>query len=766
MSLPHKADSRGRTSVMKLKLLALLALLPGAVVAKELHVSTKGSDSGPGSLARPLRTISEAARRAQPGDTVTVHAGTYREWVNPARGGTSENRRITYRAAPGEKVVVTGAERAKGWQKVSGDTWKLLLPNAYFKGFNPFATRIKGDWFDPQGKVHHAGSVYFRGDWLSEARTKQEVMEPAAAKPKWFASADGDEGGSSEYLLNISWLKANVGAVVQADTHTKSHGTQTADSSEGGRCVGWISVGHWLMYEGFDFGPGSNSVEFRVAAPSGAGGRIELRLGSPSGHLIGVCKVLPTGDWQKWQTFKANIEPTHGRQNLCLLFKGAPPSPPEVQDCTVIYAQFPKVDPNKAEVEISVRPTVFTPNKTGVNYITVRGFDLRCAATNWAPPTAGQIGLMTAYWNKGWIIEDCEISYSRCSGVSLGKYSDKWDGSRGTTEGYYLTIEDALKKDGWSKKNIGSHIVRRCRIHHCGQTGIVGSLGCAFSQILGNEIHDINLGTGWGGAEMAGIKFHGAIDVVIKGNHIYRCGEVAGIWLDWMAQGTQVAANLLHDNGGAGDLFCEVDHGPYLVANNIMLSARSHLSNSRGGAYLHNLFLGTIQIVPDGRRTPFMKAHSTQTVGMSDCPVGDSRWINNIFAGQSGLADLDSATLPVLCQGNIHCGRSVGSRHDSGSTSYGETDPGFRLVEDSGGWWLEANLDRGTVDLAFRQIVVPTDLGLTAVSKLPFEDPKGQPLHLICDYFDRKRRQGYSCVGPFAALHSGRLRELVWPKKQ
>ena len=38
----------------------------------------------------------------KPGDTVLVHGGTYRERVDPSRGGLSADRRITYLAAPGE----------------------------------------------------------------------------------------------------------------------------------------------------------------------------------------------------------------------------------------------------------------------------------------------------------------------------------------------------------------------------------------------------------------------------------------------------------------------------------------------------------------------------------------------------------------------------------------------------------------------------------------------------------------------------------------
>jgi hypothetical protein len=45
-------------------------------------------------------------------------------------------------------------------------------------------------------------------------------------------------------------------------------------------------------------------------------------------------------------------------------------------DHTTIWAQFPGLDPNEANVEIRRRQSVFYPSKPGINYITVRGFDL------------------------------------------------------------------------------------------------------------------------------------------------------------------------------------------------------------------------------------------------------------------------------------------------------------------------------------------------------------------------------------------------------
>ena len=185
--------------------------------------------------------------------------------------------------------------------------------------------------------------------------------------------------------------------------------------------------------------------------------------------------------------------------------------------------------------------------------------------------------MIGAHWSKGWIIENNVISHSRCSGISLGIYGDEWDDLDQTSEGYVKSIERA-RRNGWNKESIGHHVIRNNTISHCEQAGIVGNLGAAFSTVTGNSIHDIHVQRLFSGAEMAGIKFHAAIDVEISRNHIYRNG-CWGVWLDWMAQGTRVSGNLFHDNLEP-DLYTEVDHGPFLVDNNVFLS-NTALSSSR-----------------------------------------------------------------------------------------------------------------------------------------------------------------------------------------
>ena len=145
-----------------------------------LHVATDGDDSNDGSASSPLRTISRAADLARPGDTVLVHGGEYREWVQPRRGGLSATRRITYQAAPGEHVVIKGSERVTGWEQEAGNVWRASVPNSLFGDWNPFAQEIAGDWLvEPQPpRARHLGEIYLNGLSFYEVGTRDEVTDP------------------------------------------------------------------------------------------------------------------------------------------------------------------------------------------------------------------------------------------------------------------------------------------------------------------------------------------------------------------------------------------------------------------------------------------------------------------------------------------------------------------------------------------------------------------------------------------------------------
>ena len=100
----------------------------------------KASDDGEGTPERPWKTISRAAAKAGPGDTVIIRDGTYREQVVIKTNGT-EPAPIRFEAAPGAHVMLTGADRLTGWQRVEGGQPIYRVPWTHrFIGWSPHMT--------------------------------------------------------------------------------------------------------------------------------------------------------------------------------------------------------------------------------------------------------------------------------------------------------------------------------------------------------------------------------------------------------------------------------------------------------------------------------------------------------------------------------------------------------------------------------------------------------------------------------------------------
>lgn len=607
--------------------------------AREYHVSVNGQDCNEGTIELPLRTINTAAQKALAGDTVTVHNGVYREWVNPLNGGESDDKRILYRVAEGEKAELKGSEIVRNWKKMKDapGTWMAEVSNTLFGNHNSFAEQLFGDWLWTNGRTFHTGDVYLNDVSLYEAASLEKVIHP--------------------------------------DTLRTVRDPQ-----------------------------GSTSVWF------------------------------------------AKVE----------------------GQTTTIYAHFGETDPNKNTVEIAVRPTCFYPTRQGLNYITIRGFHVSQAATQWGAPTAEQIGMISTHWCKGWIIENNRIKNSRSNGITLGKERGtghnlectdrRLDGTH-----HYIEVIFRTLRNGWDREHVGGHTVRNNVISDCEQTAVCGSMGGAFCEIYGNHIYNIWAKRQYGGAEMAGIKLHGAIDTYIHHNRIHGCGY--GIWLDWMAQGAHISSNLMYKNDR--DLFTEVDHGPIIVDNNIFLSGASLLENTDGVAYVNNLFSGIITPLNDSRYTPYHLPHSTEIKGFRTLTNGDHRFYNNLFIGGSnekeryGLQVYDKAQWPIHASHNIFCNGAKPVAEKWQGDVYDNFNPTLKLEEKEDEIYLTWKLPAGDLPSVKGTKVDKALLGRTKLSGLPYEWADGRPFELLTDYFDNTRQSEAPVIGPIE-FTSSTERILVW----
>ncbi|MHC5538093.1 right-handed parallel beta-helix repeat-containing protein, partial [Singulisphaera rosea] len=256
----------------------VLSLLASSLQAAEFHVSPRGDDRNPGTAERPWKSLAGArdgvrtlkAKSSGP-ITVVIHAGAYSlpETLvfGPEDSGTAEAT-ITYRAMPGDEVVISGgvvleprwtphrdgifkADVPEGFRTdqlfVDGERQPLARfpdedPKAqYFNGSDrdAFGPERAKRWSDPRGGFIHAmhkhmwgdfhyritgkdaeGNVTYEGGWQNnrrlgmhdEIRFVENVFEELDAPGEWFL----DEKAHTLYVYppkGVDLARARVEAV-------------------------------------------------------------------------------------------------------------------------------------------------------------------------------------------------------------------------------------------------------------------------------------------------------------------------------------------------------------------------------------------------------------------------------------------------------------------------------------------------------------------------------------------------------------------------
>jgi hypothetical protein len=165
------------------------------------YVDISGCDCNSGTADSPFLTIQYAADLMMPGDRCIVGGGEYYENVVPGNSGT-EMAPISFVAASGEKVIISGTMPVTSWIRHSGEIWKARM-----------------DW-----SLGKNNQVFYNGIMLNEARWpnkphESDIMTPSGAKitsadpggiycddfPSSFPGTDSWEGTVIWVMANSKW---------------------------------------------------------------------------------------------------------------------------------------------------------------------------------------------------------------------------------------------------------------------------------------------------------------------------------------------------------------------------------------------------------------------------------------------------------------------------------------------------------------------------------------------------------------------------------
>ena len=413
------------------------------------------------------------------------------------------------------------------------------------------------------------------------------------------------------------------------------------------------------------------------------------------------------------------------------------------ENVTTIWANFGKANPNMELSEINVRESLFMPEISGLKYITVDGFHFMHAAANWAPPGLNlQTGAVGPRMGKYWIIENCTITNARCVGIILGH-----------APGVNYRDIDAY----------GDHIIRNNMIQRCGQAGIAGQKGATRSLIFGNLIEDTNYRREFGGWETAAIKFHNSVDTVISSNLIrgvFRQEQGAfGIWMDFGNQGTRITRNIIY-NTDAATIFLEMDHGPTLVDNNILIGQPVR-SNSEATVFAHNLFVDCgYEYSPDTqRRSEYYKPHTTEVTGRKSGTAQDDKWFNNIFV-RRGLNQVKTAS-GYASDYNVFLEGAKKSSFGDENSVVAPYVVGLTIKDDSRGAKITFSMNDAPFQVKGPWVNAEL-VGVFPTVGQTIEDRYGNPIEVNADINGKKYRR--PIAGPLADLKDG-LNIIVWQIK-
>jgi len=508
----------------------------------DFYVAPDGKDTNPGTAAEPFATVARArdavrgkiAAGLEHDVLVLIRGGVYplAETLafGPEDSGT-EKHSITYAAAPGEKVVLSGGRKIAGWKRGEGEIWTADLPEAK-----------EGKWSFRQLFVNGQRAVRARtpnaddkSPWWSIKSSTAKVGAPDANSSTFKVSVDHPiKAWKNISDVELVWIYNNDGSRWRLGTVDEADGTFTLPPPH-------QLPPTWL--------PGEYQIGFPLPGQSCYFENALEMLDQPGEWYLdrqsGVLHYWPRPgeDMPKAEVIAPVVQKTllavNGtpqRPVRNLHFKGIHVAhvdwPLPAYGFTAMFGCLQVISQEKPEP--SVR---FLWMDAAVSMEYARS----CHFTDGGVAHCGGMGLLLRKGTSGNVVEGNHIHDLGGGGIGAGA----------------LRNRDTLKwADPVGKDDLKGYRIANNYVHHCG-TDYFGAIGIFVSLaqdavIAHNLIHDIAYtGIVLGGNEDKSLPF--SRNNTVEYNHIHDvmkvCVDGAGIYVTFPQEGwgAVVRGNLIHD---------------------------------------------------------------------------------------------------------------------------------------------------------------------------------------------------------------------------
>ncbi len=247
----------------------------------------------------------------------------------------------TYRGTSGVDVQDMNGGKFVGFTHAG--EWLEYSMNVAKAGSYDFSARVAS--YKPGGTFHievdgknvtGTLTVPSSGGWQSWTTIGKAKITLAAGKHVIRIKMDTE--GRLGYVGNFDYFQfapTPVPAAVSAPAATTIRALRTAFATiptttattlrgvtpQGSYMINSLDAGDWALYRGIDFGTGANSFTANVAALTG-GKKIQIRLDSPTGAVIGNLTIAATGNLATFKTQRTGITKVTGVHDLYLTFTG------------------------------------------------------------------------------------------------------------------------------------------------------------------------------------------------------------------------------------------------------------------------------------------------------------------------------------------------------------------------------------------------------------------------------------------------------------